>query len=389
MTSSDDPLYNFTIHDDYTMALCYNRKHALRAQLGQHPDVSADSATATALTIVSEVHMDVPEGHVAVPCKVPPRTLLTNWPYYQDNTVFGENYAQMVEITSATEGEHSWANEMSGGGSLDAPPGGWLVVACFHTLWSANCVQIMPGVTELVPLYQDLATFLTVRADCQGIVAISKKLKVTVFPTFIFFRGGEEVDRIQGHERIVEKVVRCLSRHVTEQDKVAHAKRRHRLRLEAALAAGLDASTLDEEDDNKGGELEWTWDPEQCGESMCIEEEGMRVVMRDVDEDDADIHWEFSENNNSNWKPISSKTQAEIEKAYRKGKLYTDGYFDCKELNMWPSDVKITTYEVTGFYGSWNDGSQSGHIRRRGDRMQVPGEENYISKEQQDRDEVS
>ena len=389
VTSSDDPLYNFTIHDDYTMALCYNRKHALRAQLGQHPDVSADSATATALTIVSEVHMDVPEGHVAVPCKVPPRTLLTNWPYYQDNTVFGENYAQMVEITSATEGEHSWANEMSGGGSLDAPPGGWLVVACFHTLWSANCVQIMPGVTELVPLYQDLATFLTVRADCQGIVAISKKLKVTVFPTFIFFRGGEEVDRIQGHERIVEKVVRCLSRHVTEQDKVAHAKRRHRLRLEAALAAGLDASTLDEEDDNKGGELEWTWDPEQCGESMCIEEEGMRVVMRDVDEDDADIHWEFSENNNSNWKPISSKTQAEIEKAYRKGKLYTDGYFDCKELNMWPSDVKITTYEVTGFYGSWNDGSQSGYIRRRGDRMQVPGEENYISKEQQDRDEVS
>ena len=50
----------------------------------------------------------------------------------------------MVEITSEKEGEHSLANEVNGGGTEDAPPDGWLVVACFHTLWSANCVKVMP-----------------------------------------------------------------------------------------------------------------------------------------------------------------------------------------------------------------------------------------------------
>ena len=65
------------------------------------------------------MHVDVPVGQLS---------LLTNWPDYQDNTVFGENYAQRVEVAAAVEGEHSWASEMSGGGALDAPPGGWLVV---------------------------------------------------------------------------------------------------------------------------------------------------------------------------------------------------------------------------------------------------------------------
>jgi hypothetical protein len=102
VTSSDSPAYDEKVHDEYSMALCFNRQHQLRAQM----EMSKYSVSTEA---------------IVVPCKVLPRTLLTNWPYYQDNTVFGENYAQMVEITSVDEGESSWSQQVSGGDQLDAP----------------------------------------------------------------------------------------------------------------------------------------------------------------------------------------------------------------------------------------------------------------------------
>lgn len=368
VTSSDDKNYDEKIHDDYSMAICFNRKHQLRAQMEMRKPgvVCADG--------------------MKVECRVPPRKLLTNWPYYQDNTVFGENYAQMVDITSADEGENSWAVQKCGGDDIDSPPKGWLVVACFHTLWSAGCIKVMPSVTELVPLYQDMATFLTVRADCHGMAPISKSLNITTFPTFVFFRGGKEVERIVGHDRVVEKLVRSLASHLDDADKVCHAKRRHRIRLEKALELGLDAPPEEEPDEQ--GELEWTWDPESAGECMRIENEGMLAIMRD-DEDDADpIQWEWSRNNRSDWKEFSAATSRELEKAYKKGKIYS-GYATTKELSIWPSDIVISTYEVTGFYASWNDGTTSAYVRRRGDRLSVPNEENYLTKEQKERDERS
>jgi thiol-disulfide isomerase/thioredoxin len=367
VTSTDCPKYDEKIHDDYSMALCYNRKHQLRAQMDLRSNLSVEG--------------------IVVPCKVPPRTLLTNWPYYQDNTVFGENYAQMVEIVSADEGELSWTNQVTGGDDLDAPPGGWLVIACFHTLWSSGCVKMMPGVTELVPLYQDMATFLTVRADCHGMAPISKSLNVTTFPTFVFFRGGVEIDRIVGHERIFEKLVRTLGTHIRDTDKMAHSKRKHRIRLEKALEAGLEAPP--EEDIDEQGELEWTWDQEQCGESMRIEKEGMFVVLRDSDDDDDPIQWEYSRNNRTDWKEFGPETSKPLEKAYRAGLIFRDGYANAGEISIWPHNVEIGTYEVGGFYCNWNSTGDSAYVRRRGDRVQVPHEENYLSKEQKERDERS
>eukprot|EP01032_Pedospumella_encystans_P027173 gene27173-30716_t len=237
------------IHDEYTMALCYNRQQVLRAQLQQLPTAG-------------------PEG-VSVSCRAPPRALSTSWPYYQDNTVFGENYMQMREVTSADDGEHSWEVEVKGGDETDAPEGGWLVVAVFHTLWSAGCVKVLPSVTELVPMYQNMLNFVSVKADCQGMVAVSKQLEVNEFPTFILFRGGKEIERLVGHERVVEKLVRTLGTLLTVEDKAAHAKHRHRLRLEKALEQGLD-SVPEEEESEERGQLDWTFDPEQCGESMQI-----------------------------------------------------------------------------------------------------------------------
>jgi hypothetical protein len=90
--STSDPIYNPRLHSDYAMALCYNRQQLLRALLNRQQD---DVAPAD------------------VQCRVPPREISSNWPYYQDNTVFGENYAQMLDIVQADDGEHSWALEVT------------------------------------------------------------------------------------------------------------------------------------------------------------------------------------------------------------------------------------------------------------------------------------
>jgi hypothetical protein len=97
-TSSDSKAYNKDIHDEYTMALCYNRLHQLRTQLSRSTLIANDCDSSELINVM---------------CRVPPRALSTNWPYYQDNTVFGENYASMLEVTSAEEGEHCWRSEVN------------------------------------------------------------------------------------------------------------------------------------------------------------------------------------------------------------------------------------------------------------------------------------
>ena len=81
----------------------------------------------------------------------------------------------------------------------DQPPGGWVVVACFHTLWSSSCVKLMPELAEVVPYFQDSSTMLSVRADGFELATISRSLQVHSFPTLVIFRGGIEVDRLEGN----------------------------------------------------------------------------------------------------------------------------------------------------------------------------------------------
>ncbi len=97
--SSTSSLYLAEIHDEYSMALCFNRQQQLRALLNGDRTKPQDVA-----------------------CRAPPRALSTNWPYYQDNTAFGENYMSMKEITSAEDGEHPWQSEV------------FIIVICFRTI---------------------------------------------------------------------------------------------------------------------------------------------------------------------------------------------------------------------------------------------------------------
>ena len=119
VTSPQSPKYKKDVHDEYCMAVVFNRLNYLKAQ----------------------VHNLDRSKEMEVPCTIPARSVGTNWPYYQDNTVFGERYEGLKEVTSIEGDNGAWKYEMMGGDEQDAPENGWLVVAVFHTLWSQSCVS--------------------------------------------------------------------------------------------------------------------------------------------------------------------------------------------------------------------------------------------------------
>lgn len=121
VTSPQSPKYNKDVHDEYCMAVVFNRLNYLTAQV-HNLDRSKD---------------------MEVLCTIPARSVGTNWPYYQDNTIFGERYEGLKEVTSIEGDNGAWKYEMMGGDEQDAPENGWLVVAVFHTLWSQNCVRLI------------------------------------------------------------------------------------------------------------------------------------------------------------------------------------------------------------------------------------------------------
>ena len=55
---------------------------------------------------------------------------------------------------------------------------------------------------------------------------------------------------------MIERLIRSISQYITDDDKVCHAKSRHRIRLEKALQMGK--TEIEEEEDEKG-HLSWTW----------------------------------------------------------------------------------------------------------------------------------
>jgi hypothetical protein len=94
-TSNTDPSYDPKLHGELSMALCFNRQQLLRSLLQEKTPQTHTEPDST-----------------DIQCHVPPREMTSNWPYYQDNTIFGENYAQMLDIVSSEDGEHSWVSEV-------------------------------------------------------------------------------------------------------------------------------------------------------------------------------------------------------------------------------------------------------------------------------------
>jgi len=231
----------------------------------------------------------------------------------------------------------------------------------------------MPSIQDLVPIYQDMVSFLSVQADGYGLISLSKELNISSFPSIVFFRGGVEVDRISKQKQgVVEALVRKLAIHLTAEDTIAHAKRRHRERIEKALARG-EAPPVEEQEEVERGQLDWTWDPDHMGETMRIEADGMLAIMREEEDDDNAASWEYcSSETGTNWKPFLKETMDQIEKAYRSGDLYKRMYLDTTEVEIEVHEVQIGSYELKGFNGYLYKTGRHYYVRRKGNRLPVP-----------------
>lgn len=67
----------------------------------------------------------------------------------------------------------------------------------FTAEWCKPCKQIQPFYSTLAETYNN-CTFVTLDVDGDECDMLSSKMKVAMMPTFVCFRGGEEVGRMTG-----------------------------------------------------------------------------------------------------------------------------------------------------------------------------------------------
>merc|ERR1712025_468016 len=85
-----------------------------------------------------------------------------------------------------------------------------LVVVCCVASWCSACKAAMPKVTKLVSNYQKMVTFYTIDMDLNH--ECSQTLGVSALPTFLLYKGGQELHRIVGDvDTLEESIGACLS----------------------------------------------------------------------------------------------------------------------------------------------------------------------------------
>uniref|UniRef100_A0A1I7XMA7 Glutaredoxin domain-containing protein n=1 Tax=Heterorhabditis bacteriophora TaxID=37862 RepID=A0A1I7XMA7_HETBA len=69
----------------------------------------------------------------------------------------------------------------------------------FYASWAASCDQLN---TVLVDLHEELEndSFKSAFIDAEGVPTVSLKCNITAAPTVVFFKNGQEVDRVNGFQ---------------------------------------------------------------------------------------------------------------------------------------------------------------------------------------------
>jgi thioredoxin 1 len=70
------------------------------------------------------------------------------------------------------------------------------IVIDFYADWCIHCKSVPLAFAELAPEYGDKVRFAKINADTSKKLAI--KSNVRSLPTLLFFKNGEEVDRVMG-----------------------------------------------------------------------------------------------------------------------------------------------------------------------------------------------
>ncbi|XP_062859718.1 glutaredoxin 3 [Trichomycterus rosablanca] len=85
-----------------------------------------------------------------------------------------------------------------------------LTVVHFHAPWAPQCSQMNDVMEELAKEHK---TTMFVKLEAEAVPEISEKYEISSVPTFLFFKGGEKIDRLDGAHapELTSKVQRLAS----------------------------------------------------------------------------------------------------------------------------------------------------------------------------------
>ena len=292
VTAPDNRWYNPKIHTQYRMIIVKNRLAAL-ATIASRQSPSARPGSGVVM------------GRAR--CWMPQREPHSNWPTYQDNTVFGESHNEVVNVGSSEELSELLAESEDPSGDLGGP---MLTVLCFYVDWSEVSLKQEAAIRDAAPSVP-FVRFLAVRADHAMKDVVRRVYGVTDFPTWLLMRGQTEVgggigsggDASNSTSRVVvasddggegnepgpnvgfERLKELIDHHVTESDRAAYATRKM-IAEESRRARGADDEALEE--------LEWIWDSEMAGMSMNFGAKCMEAVLPRIDIGESkEVRWEY------------------------------------------------------------------------------------------------
>lgn len=107
--------------------------------------------------------------------------------------------AKTRSVLLRLRGGEGFCKTLEAGESLEdiqAASGEKLVVVDFTATWCGPCQRIAPVFAELAEQFAESATF--VKVDVDEHAELTANLGVSSLPTFLFFRGGKQIDMLRG-----------------------------------------------------------------------------------------------------------------------------------------------------------------------------------------------
>ena len=147
--SSDNRFYKIGLHTLYRMTLVKNRL-AVLATIASYAQACAGGGTASGEIITAKAR-----------CWVPTRAVTNSFIYYQDNTVFGETYNEVINVQSQEHLAKLLAESQDASGELGGP---MLTVLCFYVDWSPASLKQEMAIRDAAPSIP-FVRFLAIKAD--------------------------------------------------------------------------------------------------------------------------------------------------------------------------------------------------------------------------------
>uniref|UniRef100_A0A672M4N7 Thioredoxin domain-containing protein n=1 Tax=Sinocyclocheilus grahami TaxID=75366 RepID=A0A672M4N7_SINGR len=103
---------------------------------------------------------------------------------FDDRLVMSGSMANLTDATSLQQFEELLKNNSKS-----------LTVVHFHAPWAPQCSQMNEVMAELAKEHKHT---MFVKLEAEAVPEVSEKYEITSVPTFLFFKGGEKIDRLDG-----------------------------------------------------------------------------------------------------------------------------------------------------------------------------------------------